>query len=389
MALADLPAAFEGLNAHPHARALLGSVLTGTHPPSHAYLFHGPPGTGKRTIARAFAAALLAHRADEPQGVSDRVARGTHPDLTWVTPSGAAEMLVSDIDESVVAAAARTPFEAARRVFVIEDVDTLNDQAANRMLKTLEEPPAFVHLLLLTTRPGEVMPTIASRCQLVRFDPLAPDRIAADLIAGGGPGGVEDLRARACARLALGDASRAALLASDEGQALRESAEAFVRLSISGETGERPWTRLLELARAAGARAGEQAIQTVAAELELLPARERKRHEREAGDTRRRVERRARTAALDLALALAELWLRDTLCVREGAPELIHALDRRAELEHDAAACSVERLRAGIGQIADTRLRLALNVSEELALEALAYRLGAGQASGPRSGSSP
>src|SRR5256714_7019151 len=258
MALADLPAACEGLDAHPHARALLGSVLTGTHPPPHASLFHGPPGTGKRTIARAFAAALLAHRADEPQGVSDRVARGTHPDLTWVTPSGAAEMLVSDVDQSVVAAAARTPFEAARRVFVIEDADTLNDQAANRMLKTLEEPPAFVHLLLLTTRPGEVMPTIASRCQRVRFDPLAPDRIAADLIAGGGPGVVEDLRARACARLALGDASRAALLASDEGGALRESAEAFVRLSLSGETGERQWTRMTGIASAEGDRPAER-----------------------------------------------------------------------------------------------------------------------------------
>src|SRR5256885_689213 len=136
------------------------------------------------------------------------------------------------------------PMALADLPAAIEDVDTLNDQAANRMLKTLEEPPAFVHLLLLTTRPGEVMPTIASRCQLVRFDPLAPDRIAADLIAGGDPGGLDDLHARACARLALGDASRAALLASEEGEALRESAEAFVRLSISGETGERPWTRL-------------------------------------------------------------------------------------------------------------------------------------------------
>ena len=376
MALADLPAAFEGLDAHPHARALLGSVVAGTHPPSHAYLFHGPPGTGKRTIARAFAAALLAHGAGDAGAVAERVTRGTHPDLTWVTPSGATEMLVSDIDEPVVAAAARTPFEAARRVFVIEDADALNEQAANRMLKTLEEPPAFVHLLLLTTRLGEVMPTIVSRCQLVRFDPLAPERIAADLCADGDLPGDMSEHARACARLALGDATRAALLAGEQGAELRASAEDFVRQSIAGDTAARPWVRLLELARAAGARAGEQAMQRIAGELELLPARERKRHEREAGDMRRRIERRARTATLDLLLGLAELWLRDLLCLREGAPELIHALDRRSALQADAADRDPARLRGGIELVADTRLRLALNVSEELALEALAYRLG-------------
>ena len=90
--------------------------------PSHAYLFHGPAGTGKRAIARAFAALLLADGARNPDTVAERVARGSHPDLTWVTPSGAAEMLVADIEEPVVAAAARTPFESARRVFVIEAV---------------------------------------------------------------------------------------------------------------------------------------------------------------------------------------------------------------------------------------------------------------------------
>ena len=110
--------------------------------------------------------------------MAERVARGSHPDLTWVTPSGAAEMLVGDIEEPVVAAATRTPFESSRRVFVIEAVDTMNDQAANRMLKTLEEPPAFVHLLLLTDRREDVLATIASRCQQVRFDPLPPARMA-------------------------------------------------------------------------------------------------------------------------------------------------------------------------------------------------------------------
>jgi DNA polymerase III subunit delta' len=199
-------AALPGIEAHPHARAVLAGGLPPDGEPSHAYLFHGPPGTGKRAIARAFAAALLADGAPDPAGVAERVARGSHPDLTWVTPSGAAEMLVADIEEPVVAAAARTPFESSRRVFVIESVDTMNEQAANRMLKTLEEPPAFVHLLLLSDRREDVMATIASRCQQVRFDPLPPARIAENLELS------DPERAQACAALALGDAGLAARL---------------------------------------------------------------------------------------------------------------------------------------------------------------------------------
>jgi DNA polymerase-3 subunit delta' len=362
-------AALPGIDAHPHARAVLGPALPPTGSPSHAYLFHGPAGTGKRAIARAFAAVLLADGARDPETVAERVARNCHPDLTWVTPSGAAEMLVVDIEGPVVAAATRTPFESARRVFVIEAVDAMNDQAANRMLKTLEEPPAFVHLVLLTDRREDVLATIASRCQQVRFDPLPSARIAEGLA------GVEGERARACARLALGDAGQAARLASEEGAALRASAEDFVRSALAGSTGGRPWTGLLDLAKAAGAAAGERAQERMAGELELVPSKERKRYEREGLEARRRGERRARTHALDLALRLAELWLRDVLCVCAGAPELVYAVDRCSELEHDAQGGDGARLREGIELVGGTRLSLSLNVSEELALEALAYRL--------------
>jgi DNA polymerase-3 subunit delta' len=390
-AIIDQRAVLPGIDAHPHARAVLVPALSPEGSPSHAYLFHGPAGVGKRTIARAFAAALLADGARDPGAVAERIARGAHPDLTWVTPSGANEMLVSDIEEPVVAAAARTPFESARRVFVIEAVETMNDQTANRMLKTLEEPPAFVHLLLLSDRREDVLETIVSRCQRVRFDPLPPPRIAARLE------GVEAERALACARLARGDARLAARLASAEGGALRVGAERFARVALTkaaspggaagvgGEVGgavagtgsmvERPWIGLLDIAKAAGASAGEEAQEKLASELELVPSRERKRYEREGLDARRRGERRARTAALDLALALAELWLRDVLCVREGAGELVYAVDRRGELEEDARERDGASLREGIELVSDTRLRLELNVSEELALEALAYRL--------------
>ena len=367
-------AALPGIDAHPHARAVLAPALQLDGAPSHAYLFHGPAGAGKRAVARAFAAALLAAGARDPGAVAERVARGTHPDLTWVTPSGAAEMLVGDIEEPVVAAATRTPFESARRVFVIEGADTMNDQAANRMLKTLEEPPPFVHLVLLTDRREDVLPTIASRCQAVRFDPLPPALIAERLLDNAVQG-IEPERARACARLALGDMRLAVRLASEEGAALRAGAEAFVRSALGGATAERRWTGLLEVAKGAGAAAGEAEEERLRGELELVPSKERKRYEREGADARRRAERRARTGALDLTLRLAELWLRDVLCVAAGAPECVYAVDRIDELTADAGGRDGVALRAGVELVQDTRLRLAVNVSEELALEALSYRL--------------
>src|SRR6185437_5610680 len=365
----ELAEALPGIDAHPHARAVLGPALSERAGASHAYLFHGPSGTGKRAIARAFAAALLADEKHDARSVRERIERDARPDLTWVRRSGAAEMLVSDIEEPVVAAATRTPFEAARRVFVIEAVETMNDQAANRMLKTLEEPAEFVHLLLLTDRREDVLATIASRCQPVRFDPLPPQRIAQALSS------TDPELAQACARLSLGDARLAERLASDRGGALRASAEGFARAVLSGRSGERPWLEMLEAARAAGVRSGEQEQERLASELELVPPKERKKFERERGEARRRGERRARTQALEETLRLAELWLRDVLCVCEGAPELIHAVDRRAALDEDATGRESGPVREAIELVQDTRLRLQVNVSEELALEALAYRL--------------
>jgi DNA polymerase-3 subunit delta' len=401
--------ALPGIDAHPHARAVLlpalrfielpaDSSAPGERAPSHAYLFHGPHGAGKRTVARAFAAALLAEGSPAPEAVLGRVARDAHPDLTWVTPSGAGEMLVADIDHAVVAAATRTPFESRRRVFVLEDAHTLNDQAANRLLKTLEEPPSFVHLILLAPSPREVLPTIASRCQQVRFDPLPSARIEERLATGGeapeqgeapkqgeaqGRRSIERpegdaRRLAACARLALGDARLAHQLASAQGELLRERAEGFVRGALHGDTArgrEGHLDKLLQAAKEASVAAGEELAARVAQELELLPAKERRRYEREAADAQRRVERRARTGTLDLALRLVQLWLRDLWCVAEGAGELVYAVDRLSELERDAVARSPARLREGVELVRDTRLRLPLNVSEELALEALVYRL--------------
>src|SRR5215216_3859179 len=228
-----------GTEDHPQARMVLGSALASGQP-SHAYLFHGPAGTGKRTVARAFAAELLAEGVDDPDAVRTRVMHGAHPDLTWVRPSGAHVMRVDDVEGPVVSAATRTPFEARRRVFVLERVDTMNDEVANRLLKTLEEPAAYVHLILMTDAAG---------------------------------------RAEACARLALGNASRARYLASPEGEELRSEVEQLVVTALSGGTdaGMEPWRPLLARAEVQGVAAEEAVGAEARRRLELEPkGRERR-----------------------------------------------------------------------------------------------------------------
>ncbi len=350
---------------------MLGAALAPGGQPSHAYLFAGPAGSGKRAIARAFAAELLADGCADPDRVRARVQRGAHPDLTWVVPSGAHELLRRDVDEPVVAAAARTPFEGPRRVFVIERVDTMNDEAANRMLKTLEEPAGYVHLILLTDRPADVLATIVSRCQRVRFDPQPPQQLAEELASEG----TEEQRALACARLALGDGRRARLLSGPAGERLRAAAERYARAPLRGETATRPWEELLAQARTQGAEAVEGLVVEQQQELELLGSRDRKRRQTEHAEQARRTRRRVETALLDAGLDLAALWYRDIGCIAWGAPEAVLAIDRLAQLREDAAGRAGEQLRHAQELVEQTRQRLALNVSEELACEALAYGL--------------
>jgi DNA polymerase-3 subunit delta' len=280
-------------------------------------------------------------------------------------------MLVSDIDGPVISAASKTPFESSRRVFVIERVDELGDEAANRMLKTLEEPAAFVHLILLTDRLGEVLPTIRSRCQMVRFEPPGDEQLAASIEQLG----VKADTALACVLLALQDAERAHELATKEGRALRTGAERFARAALAGEmASSRPWAELLAAVRKRGEIANAEVEARAAAELELTSRRERKRVEGEWSERARRTRRRVQTGALDLALQLVALWFSDLACLAWGADELVRNRDRLDELQ-DCAGPEPGRLREAVELVEETRRRFELNVSEELACEALAYRL--------------
>jgi DNA polymerase-3 subunit delta' len=244
----------------------------------------------------------------------------------------------------------------------------MNDEAANALLKTLEEPPPYVVLLLLTDNPSQVLPTISSRCQPVRFDPLPVKALAERLQSRG----IDPETAAACARLSLGDGERALTLALTP--ELRARTEAFARAPIHGKAHEgQAWRPLLEQARKAGAAAKAEVEAALAEELEFLPKKEHRRRETEFTDRARRAERRASTGALEHALQLIGLWYRDLACISAGAEELVHNTDRLDALREDAAKKSAWR--DAVATVDDTRAALLLNVSEELALEALAYRL--------------
>ncbi len=350
--------AIENATAHqPRVRMALSAALASG--PSHAYLFRGPRGAGKREAARAFVAEILAQGAAEPDDARRRALLdpSPHPDLVWIAPRGA-QHLVEEVREQVIRAASYRPFEGERRVFVIEDAEAMRDESQNALLKTLEEPPSFAHLILLSAEPAALLETIVSRCQPIDFAPLPVEAVEAALAEDGSPG------ARAvAARLSGGDLDRARFLLSDAGQALRVAA-----LEL-----EREWRKVLDLAEAVGEEAEEATRTAMEAEAEAGV----KRSARELTDEAKRACRRRRTDVLDLGLELNAAWFRDLAAVAAGAEDVVFNVDRLERLRAVAAGADPAAFRRAAEQVQDTRRRLELNVSEELALEALAFRLAA------------
>jgi DNA polymerase-3 subunit delta' len=230
-----------------------------------------------------------------------------------------------------------------------------------------------VHLILLTDQLGQVIDTVVSRCQLVRFDPLPRERIVERLESLG----VEPQQADAAARLALGDGRRAEFLAGDAGRALRADVEALVRAALADADGTaEPWRGLLARAEEAAQEAKEQIETKKKERLEFEPKdRQRRALEKEFDETATRAARRARTHVLELGLELATLTFRDLVCVAEGAREAVLATDRIDTLASAAQARDPRRLRQAAELCEDTRQSLQLNVQEDLALTSLSLRL--------------
>jgi DNA polymerase-3 subunit delta' len=370
----------------PRARVALAAALSAG--PSHAYLFRGPRGAGKRAAARAFAAEILAGASEDAEDARRRALLdpSPHPDLVWLTPRGA-QHLVEEVRERVIRAAAYRPFEGGKRVFVVEAAEAMRDESQNALLKTLEEPPEFVHLILLSSEPEALLETIASRCQPVDFAPLSAEVLEAELAAmgaaageagvsvGSGGAGGGDAPAPATiatvARLAAGDLERARLLLGERGCEVRAEAERCVAAALAGEVASAPWKRLLDRAEAAG----EDTEATTREALEEEAKAGLKRTARDIAEESKRTGRRCRTEILDLALELCAAWLRDLAAVASGAEEVAFNRDRLEQLRSQAGDLDPARARRAAAAVQETRRSLDLNVSEELALEALFFRL--------------
>lgn len=183
-----------------------------------SYLLVGPDGVGKRMFARELAKAFLCERPPAKMTACDRcpacaqVEAESHPDLLFLrTPEGKHELPIEEMRE-FCARLARKPTRGPRKIGIVEDADDFNASSANAFLKTLEEPPPGVLLLLIGTGTDRQLPTILSRCQVVRFAPLAH----ADVVAVLALRGIQDAAKRdRLARLGSGSVSRALALDDD------------------------------------------------------------------------------------------------------------------------------------------------------------------------------
>lgn len=177
------PSTFEDVVGQEHIERTLKNALE-QEKVSHAYLFCGPRGTGKTTMARILAKALLCEKAPtiDPDGTCEEclaIAAGTHPDVYEL--DAASRTGVENVREEIINRVHYAPTHGSYKIYIIDEVHMLSTAAFNALLKTLEEPPSHVVFILCTTDPQKVPDTIHSRCQRFDFHRLSVDEITARL----------------------------------------------------------------------------------------------------------------------------------------------------------------------------------------------------------------
>jgi DNA polymerase-3 subunit delta' len=376
-----VPAAGPGTATAGVAAGAAGRSMT------HAWLFTGPPGSGRSLAARAFAAALLCDQQGCGQCRSCRqVAGGTHADVLLVRPDGLSYG-VRQTRELVLKAAA-APLYGRWRIVLFEDADRSTEQAANALLKAIEEPAPRTVWLLCAPYADDLPTTIRSRCRLVTLVTPRTSAVVEVLEREGVPAE----RARTAALAAQGHIGRARRLATDE-QAVRRRAEA---LRVAGQVGG-----LGQALKAAAAlvKAAEAEAAATTEELDE-PEREALRRAYGEGSTGKGVATalrggagalrdledrqksratRLKRDALDRALLDLAGYYRDVLALQLGAAVELANEPRNDELRELAAASGPADTVRRIEAIMRCRQRLELNAAPLLAVEELTLAL-AGQA---------
>lgn len=357
---------------------------------THAWLFTGPPGSGRSVAARAFAAALQCTDPSTPSGgcghcaSCSQVRAGTHPDVAVIVPEGL--HLRIDDARTVIARSSRAPVLGRWQVTLIEDADRMEERTSNTVLKAVEEPPPHSVLLLCAPSTEDLLPTIRSRCRLVALG-TPPAGSVADLLVE--RDGVDPAMAAFAARAAQGHVGRALRLATDEDarrqrrhvlglprslgtvpEALRAARDL---VDAATDEADRTTSRRSESERAALENAlGVGATgRGVAGAVGRTAAGARK-------DLERRQKSRSTRAgrdALDRALVDLAAFYRDVLVVQLGAgTPLVHA-DLAPDVAQLARATTPASTLCRIDAVLACRRAVDANVAPLLAVEALALAL--------------